>query len=74
MKSIIKLAKELDFKTEIEYFDYLIESHVNGNFTQCKNLFKEIGKEDKKVFLNYLNGQAQHNGQLEVRNFYFDLI
>lgn len=29
-KKLITLAKELDFKTEQEYFDYMIDTHING--------------------------------------------
>jgi len=73
-KKLLTLAKELDFNTEIEFFDYCIDSHINGNFTQCKDLFNSMKKEDKKLFLNYLNGQSQYNGKLEIRNFYFNLL
>lgn len=73
-KKLLNLAKEMGFNSGIEYFDYLIDSHINGNFKQCKELFSEMGKEDKKAFLNYLNGKAYHCGLLEVRNFYFNLM
>lgn len=74
MKNILTLAKEMGFNSTIEYYDYLIDSHICGNFKQCKELFSEMKKEDKKAFLNYLNGQAYYNGLLEVRDFYFNLI
>lgn len=74
MKTIIELAKELEFNSEVEYFDYLVDCYICGNFTSCENLFNEFEKEDKKVFLNYLNGQAQYNGYLQARNFYFNLL
>lgn len=32
MSNLLKLAQALDFKTESEYFDYMVESHINGNF------------------------------------------
>lgn len=73
-KKLITLAKELDFTTEMEYFQYMIDSHINGNFTQCENLFKAMKKEDKKVFLNYMNGEAQFNGHVKIRDFYFNLL
>lgn len=73
-KNLLTLAKELEFNSEIEYFDYLIECHTNGNFEQCKKLFLEMRHNDQKGFLNYLNGQAYYNGLLQVRKFYFDLI
>jgi len=75
MKKALKtLAKELDFSNETEYFDYMIDSHINGNIKQCKDLFNDMRQADRKAFVSYLNGQAQFNGLLETRNFYFNLL
>lgn len=69
-KKLITLALELDFNSETEYFDYLIDSHINGNFSQCKRLFAEMRKEDKKRFIGYCDG-----GDLpKVYEFYFNLL
>jgi hypothetical protein len=54
-KRLLTLAKELDFTEEHEYFDYMIDSHINGNFTQCKELFKDLNIEDKKRALIYID-------------------
>ena len=66
-KKLITLAKELDFSTESEYFDYLIDSHINGNFSQCRKLFAEMRKEDQKKLVRYCDGGALP----KVYNFYF---
>jgi len=71
---LLTLAKRLDFTTETEYFDYCMDSYINGQFDQCRNLFKAMTKADRKQFLQYLNGQAQFNGYLQMRNFYFNLL
>ena len=73
-KKLSTLVKEMEFNHAVEYFDYLIDCHTNGNFKSCERLFSEMRKEDQKVFVNYLNGQAQFNGHLNVRNFYFNLL
>jgi len=73
-KKLLALAKELDFNNAVEYFDYLIECYINGNFDSCKRLFAEMEREDQKVFLIYMNGQASFNGLLQARNFYFNLL
>jgi len=73
-KKLLTLAKGLDFETETDYFEYCINSHINGNFSQCKRLFEDMRQQDKKVFLNYMNGQAQFNGYIDTRNFYFNLL
>jgi len=46
------LAKEYDFKTKEQYYDYIILSLINGNRDQVKNLFNQLRKKDQKDFLN----------------------
>lgn len=68
-KKLITLAKELDFQTEDQYFDYCISSHINGNRDQCRKLFNDMSREDQKNLLrDYLNADT------EVYSFYFDLL
>ena len=74
-KKLITLAKELDFQTEAEFFDYCIDSHINGNFSQCKELFKSMSKADQKELLlhierNFVTGFSDK----EIYNFYFNLL
>lgn len=71
MKKLTTLAKELEFKTENEYFDYMIASHINGNFTQCRELFNAMKKEDKKKFIVYVDNSYTDK---KIRDFYFDLF
>lgn len=74
MTKIEKLAKALDFRTETEYFDYCLESYLNGQYQQCRNLFKDLTKEGKKQLLRYLtkNYSVQEAGACE--QFYFELL
>jgi len=51
---LLTLAKQLEFKTEIEYFDYCINSWFNGNFSQCKDLFNAMTKKDRKSLIEYI--------------------
>lgn len=56
MKYAEDLAKEYDFQSETEYFDYIINSLVNGNRQQVRNLFNQMKKSDKETFLiNHLD-------------------
>jgi len=72
---LLQLAKKLDFQTGTEYFDYLINSHFNGQLNQCRNLFKAMTKEDKKAFLSYvLNSGMLSNDIHEIHSFYFNLL
>lgn len=67
-KKLITLAREMEKETEVEYFDYLIDTYIIGNFSQCKRLFNEMKKSDQKDFLTYCKGY------LEIHEYYFNLL
>lgn len=68
MKKLTTLAKGLDFETTAQYFDYLIDSHINGNFSQCKDLFFDMFPADREKFLSYCKQYAeQYEFYLEVQ-------
>jgi hypothetical protein len=70
-KKLITLAKELDFSDESEYLNYLVDSHINGNFSQCKKLFMQMPREAKKFFLKHFDC---YSSDKQIYNFYFDLL
>lgn len=69
---LLTLAKRLDFTTETEYFDYCIDSWFNGNFSQCKKLFADMAKADRKNLIEYIRGCYDYTH--EVEKFYFGLL
>ena len=76
-KKLAILAKELDFTSPYQCFDYMVDSYINGNFSQCKNLFSALKKEDKKDALIYIKNTYNmgcNSVDLEAYNFYFNLI
>jgi hypothetical protein len=74
MATLKTLAKRLDFQTETEYFDYMINSHYNGNFDQCRKLFADMSKADKKEFITYMQDCWDYPTDKTVFRFYFDLL
>jgi len=50
-----KTLKNYEFKTIEDYFNYIVDSQLNGNHSQVKKLFKRLSNEQKKTFFNYLN-------------------
>jgi len=62
------LAKELNFQTESEYFEYIIESLINGQRQQVRALFNNMHSSDKEKFLiNYLDkDQGYHISRLNI--------
>lgn len=47
--------KSFKFSTIEEYFDYIIESEANGQFTQVKELVKKLSQSQYNDFILYLN-------------------
>lgn len=71
---LITLAKKLDFTTSEEYFDYCINSYCNGNFSQCRELFKDMTKADRKKLIEYIAGCYDYPEMKNVYKFYFALL
>lgn len=46
--------KKFEYKTIEEYFNYIVESQINGNHSQVRELFKRLDKTQKEDFFNYL--------------------
>ena len=71
---LLTLAKKLDFKEEWEYFQYCLDSYVNGNFSQCKELFKAMTVKDRKGLIEYLKNGDKNSIDTECRDFYISLL
>jgi hypothetical protein len=46
--------KTYDYANVEDYFDYIVESHVNGQFAQVRELFGTLSKNQKAELLAYL--------------------
>ncbi len=54
---VLKLAKQLGFETQEEYFGYIVDSRSNGNHKQARELFSRLsdGMQGEKVsFWNWV--------------------
>lgn len=65
MKTIQELYESLDFQSEYEYFNYFIETHVNWQFSQLKEMLRDIKSTDS---LENLINHIKDSGE------YFDVI
>ena len=54
-----KTLKEYEFRAIENYFDYIEESIINGNFSQVKDLFKDLSKSQQKLCLRYFNTEER---------------
>jgi hypothetical protein len=50
-KSMKSLMKMYDLNSDIEYYEMIVESVINGQRTQAKEFFNKMPKENKKSFL-----------------------
>jgi hypothetical protein len=50
-----KTLKDYGYSHIEDYFNYIIESYINGNFSQVKDLFKKMNKEQREYFINWLS-------------------
>lgn len=46
--------KRYGYKNINDYFNYIIDSYINGNFSQVKELYKKCNEEQKEEFNNFL--------------------
>ena len=51
----IKTIKDLDFNSLEDYYNYIVDSEINGQYKQMKELFNKLSYDQKKEFLNYLD-------------------
>ena len=46
------LAKDYEFNSKDEFYNYIVDSLINGQRTQVRNLFNQMKPYSKKEFLN----------------------
>lgn len=65
-----------DFKSINEYFDYIVESEVNGQRTQVTNLIDDMNKSQKKEAYTYISNNygANDSDALLVKTLIFNCI
>ena len=56
-----KTLKEFEFKSIFDYFEYIIESRINGNYAQVKELIKSLSSSQWVDFVEYLKDQSSQD-------------
>jgi hypothetical protein len=64
-----KDIQSLDFKTIEEYFEYIVDSKINGNYNQANELFNDLSKTQKKDFIEYLDGIYEPEDLLKILKY-----
>ena len=70
-----KILKTYSLNSDQQYFEIIVESYINGQFSQAKEQFNAMSKEYKKQFVKssltfWQNGLTQN----QILNFFFPLI
>jgi len=63
--------KDYDFATLDQYFDYVLDSEINGNRNQVRVLISDMSVKQKKDCASYLQ---EHRADNEDRNIVINLI
>lgn len=63
-----KIIKSLDFQTIEDYFNYIINSEINGNRSQVRNLINDLSNVQKAKCLNYIgdNFNSVENSDVDI--------
>lgn len=66
-----KLIKSYDFETIEDYFNYIIDSKINGQRTQAQELYKTLSTRQKNAFNQwfltfYHYEAADYNKEIEI--------
>lgn len=63
-----KTLKTYDFSNLRQYFEYILDSHTNGQFKQMDELISELSKNQKIEFLQYLAEYGQNEDIIYITN------
>lgn len=61
----------LEFSTTAEYYQYCVDSYINGQFKQCNTLFNQMPNENKHQLIEYIRDNV---GNDEINNYFVSLF
>ena len=63
--------KKYEFYSIEDYFNYIIDSQLNGNSQQVKDLFKKLDNSQKRLFMAYIqNFDKSIKHDFDLRGLY----
>ena len=54
-----KLIKDLEKENINDFYNYIVESKINGNYTQTKEFIKKLSKTQRKDFFIYCENEKE---------------
>jgi hypothetical protein len=61
--------KQYEIKTIEDYFNLIIDSRVNGNFSDTIDYIKRLSKSQRRLLINYLQNKPM---KTEIINLIFE--
>jgi len=56
-----KYIKQLEFKNIEQFYSYIVDSEINGAYSQCKELINKLSFEQFKDFLEFCKVESVTN-------------
>jgi hypothetical protein len=69
-----KLLKEYDFNSDMQYYEMIVVSVINGQRTQAKTQFNCLLKENKKAFIKAIYGYWNTSLSQEDKEMFMDIL
>lgn len=69
-----KLLKQYGFNSDMQYFEMIRESLLNGQRTQAKEQFNAMPKADRKIMVNSLVLGNWGDASADEKTFFINII
>ena len=69
-----KLLKQYGFKSDMQYFEMIVESVINGQRTQAKNQFNAMPRKARKAFIVSIYGSWDSGLSDSEKAFFMNLL
>jgi hypothetical protein len=69
-----KLLKAYGFNSDMQYFEMIVESVINGQRTQAKEQFKAMPRNYRKAFTQAIYGNWCSGLTTQDKEMFFDLL
>ena len=69
-----KLLKYYGFHSDMQYYEMIVESVVNGQYTQSKEQFSKLPRENRKAFVKAIYGNWNSGLDQNDKKTFIDLI
>ena len=69
-----RLLKDYDLSSDMQYFEMIVESVINGQRTQARELFNEMPRADRRAFVVSITGNWQTGLSQQDKEMFINLL